>query len=128
MSLEAWTLGLHLISLHAPNCHDDGGLCKRYEALTPGIYARAPSGLSFGAYRNSYGRGSVYAGWTFETPDKRFALTVAGVTGYPQRGLRPMALPSIRWDLGAKTSLRIAAAPKVGGSAALVHFAIEYKL
>lgn len=74
MSLDAWTIGLHLLTAHA---------VPGYEAVTPGVYARHESGLTFGAYRNSIGRRSAYAGWTFESG--RFALTVGAVSGYGRR-------------------------------------------
>lgn len=74
MTLETWTLGLHLLTAHA---------MPGYEAVTPGIYARHESGATFGAYRNSIGRRSAYAGWTFESG--RFALTVGAVSGYERR-------------------------------------------
>ncbi len=74
--IEAWTIGLHLLTAHA---------VPGYEAVTPGAYARHESGFTLGAYRNSIGRASAYAGWTFETEDRRFALTVGAVTGYERR-------------------------------------------
>ena len=121
----SWVLGLHLISAHWPGCYDFEGECRRYEVATPGIYARHEDGATFGAYRNSYGRPSAYAGWTFETKDKRFALTVAGVTGYPAAPLRLMVAPSVRFPIGGM-SVRLAGAPKIGASAALLHLALEW--
>ncbi len=70
------TLGLHLMTAHA---------ASGYESVTPGIYIRHESGLTAGAYRNSIKRPSLYAGYTFETADKRWALTVGAVTGYEKR-------------------------------------------
>ncbi len=74
--MSTWILGLHLLTAHA---------AQGYEAITPGAYARHESGFTVGAYRNSIGRPSAYAGWTFETEDRRFALTVGAVTGYEKR-------------------------------------------
>lgn len=74
--MTAWVIGVHLLTAHA---------ASGYEAVTPGIYARHESGFTVGAYRNSIGRESVYAGWTWETPDRRFALTAGGVTGYERK-------------------------------------------
>ena len=67
-------LGLHLLSLHVPHNAD-------LREVNPGVYARM-DGFTAGAYANSIGRLSVYAGYTVETPDQRFALTVGAVSGY----------------------------------------------
>lgn len=74
MTINAWAIGLHLLTAHAT---------PGYEAVTPGAYARHESGATFGAYRNSIGRASAYAGWTFERG--QFALTVGAVSGYERR-------------------------------------------
>jgi hypothetical protein len=128
-TIAAWTLGAHLLSFHAPGAYtSDAGRRVAYERVTPGLYLRAPSGLTFGAYRNSYGDGSAYAGWTFETEDKRFALTVAGVAGYKRAAVLPMVIPSVRFSLtdDDKMALRIAGAPRIEkGGAALLHVAVE---
>lgn len=72
--MSTWLLGIHLLTAHtAPG----------YETATPGIYARHESGFTVGAYRNSIGRPSAYAGWTFE--QGRYALTVGAVTGYQRK-------------------------------------------
>jgi hypothetical protein len=127
ISAAAWVLGAHLLSFHAPGAYtDDAGRRVAYERVTPGLYLRAPSGLTFGAYRNSYGDGSAYVGWTFETDDKRFALTVAGVAGYKRAAVLPMVIPSVRFSLTDKLALRIAGAPRIEkGGAALLHVAVE---
>lgn len=113
--IGATILGLHLLTAHA-----HGG----YESRTPGIYFRDASCITAGAYRNSVGRLSIYAGCTLERG--RFALTLGGVTGYGG-GAMPLVIPSARIDLGGGFFLRAAVVPKPrrdGGSAAL-HFAIE---
>lgn len=126
MTAEAWIIGLHLMSWHAPNCHDDNGHCVRYEKATTGLYAKAASGFTFGAYKNSYGHNSVYVGLSVETDNKRFALTVAAVTGYPRGRIVPMVMPNARFDLTKELALRVAGAPGLGKSrAALLHVAIE---
>jgi hypothetical protein len=126
-TIAAWTLGAHLLSFHAPGAYtSDAGRRVAYERITPGLYLRAPSGLTFGAYRNSYGDGSAYAGWTFETESKRFALTVAGVTGYERARVLPLLIPSVRFGLTDDLALRIAGAPRIEkGGAALLHVAVE---
>lgn len=69
-------LGLHLLTAHS---------APGYESQTPGIYVRHESGATAGLYRNSIGRNSAYAGWTFETEDKRYALTAGVVSGYQRK-------------------------------------------
>lgn len=129
MIQEAWVIGLHLLSLHSPNCHDTRWSCEPYNNVNAGIYARAPSGLTFGAYRNSYGRPSAYAGWTFETDSKRFALSVAVASGYPARPINPLVVPSVRFDLAGQWSLRLSGGPRIDSKGAtVVHASIERPL
>lgn len=69
----AQTVGLHLVSHHFPSesyLHD----------VNPGVYVRFDNGATLGAYRNSFGRASAYAGWTLEHGP--FALTLGAVSGY----------------------------------------------
>lgn len=154
---EGVVLGAHLISLHAPAAYDSwvdhhGNVeaRTRYETVTPGAYVVLGNGATLGAYRNSYGRASVYAGWTFRTEGDRFALTVGAVTGYGRfptspvwpgedgqnyrtyhsgQDVEPLIVPSVRFGLTDSTSLRVGllARPVKDGAAAL-HFAIETRL
>lgn len=115
-------LGVHLASLHSA-----GGL----QSANPGLYLRTESGFTAGVLRNSYSRTSAYAGWTFETQDKRFALTVGGVTGYPAKPVLPLLVPSMRiglseWQPGA--ALRLSYLPKPPadfGRSHSLHFSLE---
>ncbi len=118
--MMSWILGLHLFSAHVPNCW--GEPCQRYEVFTPGIYAKAPSGLTVGAYRSSYGDGSTYVGWTFETKDRRFALLVGGVTGYSRASVLPLIVPSVKVG-----NVRLAFMPRFEkGGASVAHVAVEF--
>lgn len=105
--LSGIVLGLHLATAHS---------APGFEAATPGIYMRAGYGFTAGAYRNSYGKGSAYVAWTLETGDflgqRRFALTVGAVTGYPARPVLPLLVPSVRFGLSDDVSLRLAFIPK----------------
>jgi hypothetical protein len=125
--MSPWVIGLHVLSLHSPGTWiDDLGHEVRYNKATNGIYARAANGFTFGAYTNSYDKASAYAGWTWQTENKRWAITAAGVTGYPSKALRFLVLPSVRFDLPADWSLRIGGGPRVEkDGASLVHFALE---
>lgn len=118
---EALVIGLHLATAHFA-----GASASEMQAVTPGIYVRAASGLTAGAYRNSDGRGSVYAGWTWATANGRWAITAGAVTGYPHARLSPLVVPSMRLELGGGWGLRVAGLPKPhSGGAAGVHVAIE---
>jgi hypothetical protein len=128
MTAEGWVVGLHLWSTHFGACYPMPDGCRQYETATRGIYWRAPGGFTVGGYRNSYGKDSTYAGWTFETADKRFALTVAGVTGYRRAAILPMLAPSIRFVVFDSWAIRASGAPKLGGSANVLHLAIEREL
>lgn len=154
---EGVVLGAHLLSLHAPasyvsweDAHGNVEARTRYETITPGAYVVLANGATVGAYRNSYGRPSVYAGWTFRTQDDRFAVTVGAVTGYGRfatspvwpgpdgknyrtyhdgNDVEPLIVPSVRFSLTEATSVRLGvlARPVKDGAAAL-HVAIETRL
>ena len=112
------TVGAHLVSAHSR-----GG----YEWRTPGLYVRLPGGFTAGAYRNSEARGTVYAGWTFETADRHLALTLGAATGYSTAPVVPLAVPSVRIGLAGGFSARLAYLPKpptYRGAHAL-HLALE---
>lgn len=124
--MTGWIIGLHLWSTHFGACYDIDKHCRRYESATTGIYARAPNGGTFGAFTNSYGNPSAYAGWTFETKDRRFALLVAGVTGYERAAVLPLVVPSVRFEIAQRTALRVAGLPRFEKQgASVVHLALE---
>ena len=112
-TLTGWILGVHLATAHVPAAYDetvvtrtrlDHGLTlstarserRRYRSWTPGIYAMRADGLTLGAYSNSFGDLSAYAGWTWQTADGRFALTLALATGYRAAILVPIVSPSVK--------------------------------
>lgn len=111
-------LGLHLFTAHL------GG--HGLEAVNPGVYVRTEDGLTAGVFRNSYCRTSAYAGLTLETADRRFALTVGGVTGYRTAKVMPLAVPSVRLPITGDLAARLSFVPKLlkGGYAGL-HLSVE---
>lgn len=113
---QPWQLGLHLAT-----AHQRGG----YEDATPGLYARDPSGLTFGLLRNSMGRTSLYAAQTWQTDSRRWALTAGVISGYPRAPLVPLLSASARVELGAGRALRLALLPKPPGGSAALHLAFE---
>lgn len=120
-------LGLHLATAHfgAPANLD-------LQSATPGVYLRSAAGLTVGAYVNSYGRGSAYAGWTFSTADGRWSITAGAVTGYPRAAVSPLLVPSVRLPLGdwaPSWAARIAYLPKPHSDGAQgIHLSLERSL
>ena len=91
----SWIIGVQIFTTHLGAVEPDMGVEVKRSLPTPGIYAIAPSGLTFGSYRNSIGRASVYGGWTFRTggdfgPLKDVSFTLAGVTGYREIPVLPL--------------------------------------
>lgn len=81
---DGLVIGAHLVSAHS-----SPGLNN----TNPGLYVRSESGFTFGAYENSISRTrfggnngsrriSTYAGWSWETDSRNWAITLGGVTGY----------------------------------------------
>lgn len=105
------------IGLHLATWHDQPG----FETATPGIYAVDTAGCTAGALRNSEGRASAYAGYTWRWGP--VALTAGAISGYG--GIKPLVLPSV-----AIGPLRIVAIPRLGNvsAAAGLHVALEVPL
>lgn len=108
---ESWLLGVHLLTWHSAGCWEGPSGCHSYNKATVGVYAREAGGLTVGAYRNSYGEPSAYAGWTWETRDRRFSLLVAGVTGYRRAPVTILVAPSLRVPLIQSSAFRLALIP-----------------
>jgi hypothetical protein len=123
---DGLTIGAHLVTHHM--------LVPEGAKLTdsnPGLYVRMPSGLTLGAYRNSYGLGSAYAGNTWQTASGTWALTAGLVTGYPNRPVAPLLVPSVRLPLpgldGYAFRLALLPKPRPNGAAGL-HLCFEAAL
>lgn len=118
MDINGWILGAHLFTAHVA-----GG----FEPVNPGIYARSAEGFTAGAFRNSYGRLSVYGGMTWEAPGGHLALTAGLVTGYPGSTVYPLIAPSVRVGLGERYSARFTVLPKPprGAGSAALHLSVE---
>lgn len=142
-TVHAQTIGLHLASIHAP--------ARDFHRNTnPGVYVITDNGLTFGVYRNTLGRTSVYAGVTIDSGP--FSLTVGATTGYQKRAehgkcydgvpdlglgcdnvmgvsngvLLPVVSPSIRLPAVAGITPRISYIPSLGaGSSSAFHLSVE---
>jgi hypothetical protein len=109
------------VGVHALSFHDKAG----YNTFTPGIYCKTASGWTAGMLRNSEGRFGAYAGKTFETQSKAFAVTLGGITGY-ESAVTPLVVPSL---LVPNTGVRLSwlsKVPKTKGASAL-HISYEMK-
>jgi hypothetical protein len=72
------TIGLNLHTVHSKGNSGIGA----WNGNTLGFYAKWSNGLAGGAYRNSQGYPSLWAGYVLETPGKMFSITTGLVTGY----------------------------------------------
>lgn len=115
-----------LIGAHIATHHFDEQF-SGMQGNNPGLYARLENGITVGGYRNSFGRASFYAGYTWQTQDGRFALTAGGLTGYAMSKVAPMVTPSARVELWDGLAARITYVPRVPrvGAAHGVHFSVE---
>jgi hypothetical protein len=105
--LAGWLIGMQLASAHYGTGASD------LEWATPGIYAVHPSGATASVYRNSHGRASVMAGYTWQWLDGRLALTLGAVTGYGAASVLPVLLPSLRLPLQDGWGLRVTLVPPI---------------
>lgn len=86
-AIGAVVIGAHLHTVHFGDEADTPPAFRNRDS-TPGLFIRLPERLvlggepSFGIYRNSVGRTSVYGGLTWESPKKRYAASLALATGY----------------------------------------------
>lgn len=135
--IGADTFGVHTFSKHGTeqfrrNYHDGSVTYHDYNNTNFGLYYIERRGFTIGAYRNSYWRNTVYAGWTWEGPTfgpVHTSLSAAFATGYSNRAgtgiLRPIALPGARVDV-LGVGVKLSGLP-VGKESAFVHLSIEKK-
>lgn len=105
--LAGWLIGLQLVSAHY------GSGASSLEWATPGVYVRAPIGATASVYRNSEGRASVLAGWTWRWCDGAVAITAGAVTGYSMGRVLPVVIPSVRIQLADGAALRVSLVPPI---------------
>lgn len=115
-------IGLDLYSYHL---NTQAGLNNN----TPGVYASF-EGATAGVYRNSHDRTSVFAGYVFETSDRKLALLAGAVSGYKPEGkskILPMLIPSLRLALASQWALRASYVPRPPhGDSASIHLSLEF--
>jgi hypothetical protein len=121
-SSPAWAdverIGIHLGTKHAQG--------TKYENLNPGAYIVWQSGATVGAYRNSEGAGSAYAGWTWGKGP--LSVTAMAVTGYKRAPIVPGLVPSVRIPITDKSAARVSFILAPEKKERAVHFSMEFKL
>lgn len=89
-----------ILGLHLATAHFGGASAARMNDANPGLYVRLGDGPTVGLYLNSERRRSAYVGWTWQTDNRRWAITGGAVTGYAGATLSPLLVPSMRIRLG----------------------------
>lgn len=120
-SVTAWA-DVDRIGVHLGTVHNGAG----FEDVNPGMYVVWDNGATVGAYRNSEGAGSAYAGWTWGKG--LVSLTAMAVTGYQRAPIVPGLVPSIRVPLGDRSAARVSFILAPEKRARAVHFSMEFKL
>lgn len=120
-------VGLHTFSAHYPQ--------ERYQNNDNfGAYVRLDNGTTFGAYRNTLGRPSVYLAYTAQAGP--FGLTAGVITGYRRRApcergyspayLAPLLAPSIRLPAVLGATPRITLVPPAKNTVTVTHLSLEW--
>jgi hypothetical protein len=116
----AW--GLHLASVHSS---------PGFDSRTLGLSHRWPNGVTVGAFNNSYGKASAYAGWLWSIDAAgRFGLFLGAATGYGDTDesmpLAPIVAPTVRWRFDDRWAARLSwfADPREG-AAQVLHLSLE---
>lgn len=115
------------VSLHGLSWHDVSG----YEAVNPGLgvnWRQDTTALHAGAYRNSNGRPSVYAGASFERCAGGWcaALALLAITGY--NGSAHVApLPAVGFVVSERLRLNAVIVPPAEGIDQAIGFQLEWR-
>lgn len=107
---------------------------KKFETVTPGAgllcdSSRADAKYGFGAYRNSLGKMTAYAGIAFqpiEFKNMRAGLFVGGATGYQKHG-SVMIAPVLSVGLTEKTKVHFTIIPGMGQSAWALGLSLSWR-
>lgn len=117
---------LAVVGLHLGTAHSQPGLCD----ANPGVYVVRADGITAGVYRNSECSLSAYAGKTWRTSGRlSFGLTAGLVTGYRDRPVFPLVIPSVSRAISDDLGVRLSYVPpsKPGGVYGY-HLSLEYRL
>lgn len=126
MAMDApQSFGMHTVSVHS---------ASGYNGTNPGLYLLWPSGVTLGAFHNSYQHDSAYAGWLWRIDAaNRFGVLLGAATGYGSTTermlLAPIVAPSVRWAWGSGMSARISLFPDPRkGAVQVLHLSFEWTL
>jgi hypothetical protein len=126
LSAAASEVVFHLGSRHGERIRGDG---EPYVEKNPGVGVRFGN-VQFGAYRNSWGKGSAYA--LLDIEPVRFGPVSAGVfvgaaTGYPGKAVLPAAGIVCRFRVGG-ASMTLRAIPPVGGLSGVAAVEVGWRI
>jgi hypothetical protein len=113
------------VGMHFGSQHFGGDNPSQYNDANPGLYVQS-KGWTAGFYRNSYRRSTLYLGHTFETDNRRWAVTMAYVTGYTYTKFT--VAPSVRLPEANGVIPRLVLIPPLGGHSGLIHISLEKDL
>lgn len=115
-------VGVHIGSLHSQ---------PGFESRNFGVSHRWSNGVTIGAFNNSYGQVSTYAGWLWNLDAAgRFGLFIGAATGYGNTEeslpLAPIVAPTTRWRFDDRWAVRLSwfADPRAG-AAQVLHLSVE---
>jgi hypothetical protein len=110
---NAATFGLHLGTYHFERQYN-------FNEFNPGVYVEHNK-IVTGAYLNSLQKVSIYSGYKLEI--SKIDVILGAVTGYG--GIKPMVVPSYKFDNGVRVSL-IPKSPGVKNSSGGFHVSYEF--
>jgi hypothetical protein len=119
------SFGLHTVSVHS---------APGYNGTNPGVYLLWQNGVAAGAFHNSYGRNSTYAGWLWRIDNaNRFGVLLGAATGYgstsERMAIAPLLVPSVRWGWDNGMSARVSLFPDPRhGAVQVLHLSFEWAL
>lgn len=133
---RAQTVGLHTVSIHAPQ--------NIQHNRNWGGYYRTAERLEFGAFRNSYGRTSLYAGQGVTLAEGTFGrlgldlglvsgyqtrCTAEACTGFSRGAITPMLAAEYTAPLQVLgVTPRVQFVPPIGKHAAVFHLTAEIRI
>jgi hypothetical protein len=115
---QAQEIGAMVGSWHsAPSACDQWTRGRGCESWNPGLFWRSSDGWIGGAYRNSVGRPTAFAGrvWTLaERGPIAGEVAAMAATGYPAAPVVPIASPLLAVRASDRATVRLGWIPRVG--------------
>lgn len=116
---KAQSVIIHGVSHHTVGEHNNNNF---------GVGYRTVDGAIFGAYHNSEGGGSVYAGYDWKFSDYG-GVVFAGALGYKETPIMPLIMPYVSIPIYQHLRINVGVAPVAsdGRTGVLIHSMIEYR-